>query len=183
MSGLSQLWSNVEFRRSLIAAIRGWNIALDQGWPEQLRAAGQMKQIFDRYASAGGPAGHHSTSAAHQISAGQQAARAPSSETPEQTLDRLLGFPSHRLAVYGSLAPGKKNHHMMTGMHGSWGIAVLRGSLLNQGWGAGEGFPGFLWDGTDTAVTAQVFASPDLPEYWPRLDEFEGAEYRRILVP
>lgn len=169
MPGLCQLWIKEEFRRSLIAALRGWNGALSEGWPEQLRAAGQLKQIFERY---------NSTS----VSAEQQQAHAMP-ETPVQTLDRLLDFPSRRLAVYGSLAPGKKNHHVIAGMEGSWRNAVLRGSLLNEGWGAGEGFPGFLWDGTNTPLAAQVFSSPDLPHYWPRLDEFEGEEYQRILVP
>jgi gamma-glutamylcyclotransferase (GGCT)/AIG2-like uncharacterized protein YtfP len=169
MSGLSQLWSNEEFRRSLVTALRGWNSALCEGWPEQLRAAGLLQQIFDRFDSASTFAAHHAVRT--------------SSETPGQALDRLLNFPSRRLAVYGSLAPGKKNHHMMAGMNGSWRIAVLRGSLRNEGWGAGEGFPGFFWDGTNTPVSAQVFSSRELPNYWLRLDEFEGAEYRRILVP
>jgi gamma-glutamylcyclotransferase (GGCT)/AIG2-like uncharacterized protein YtfP len=170
MSGLfCQLWTKEEFRRSLFAALRGWNSALNEGWPEQVRAAGQLKRIFDRYDSA-------------SPCAGQDAGNA-SSETPEQTLDRLLDFPSRRLAVYGSLAPGKKNHNVIAGMAGSWRNAVLRGSLQNEGWGAGEGFPGFLWDGTNTPVAAQVFSSADLPHYWLRLDEFEGEEYQRILAP
>ena len=165
MSGrISQLWSNEESRRSLVAAIRGWNSALSQGWPEQLRAAGLLKQIFRRYDST-------------------PASSAPETETPTQTIERLLDFPSHRLAVYGSLAPGKKNHHVMAGAQGTWRQAVLRGSLRNAGWGAGEGFPGFLWDGTSAPVAAQVFSSPDLPQHWQRLDEFEGREYARILVP
>src|SRR5262249_20187344 len=87
-----------------------------------------------------------------------------------------------RLAVYGSLAPGKENHHMMGGMQGTWRKAVLRGSLRNEGWGAGRGFPGFSWDGSDAPIAAQVFSSEDLPGHWRRLGEFEGAEYQRILV-
>ena len=169
MPGLSHLWSNEEFRRSLVAALRGWNSALSEGWPEQLRAAGLLKQIFDRFDSTATFTAHH---AAHT-----------SAETPMQTLDRLLEFPSRRLAVYGSLAPGKKNHHVIAGIEGNWRRALLRGSLRNEGWGAGEGFPGFLWDGTYTAIAAQVFSSPDLQNYWPRLDQFEGEEYQRILVP
>jgi gamma-glutamylcyclotransferase (GGCT)/AIG2-like uncharacterized protein YtfP len=169
MSGLCQLWSNEEFRRSLFAALRGWNSALDEGWPEQLRAAGQLKQIFDRYNPS-------------SVSAEPPPAHA-TPETPMQTLDRLLDFPSQRLAVYGSLAPGKKNHNVIAGMEGRWRNAVLRGSLLNEGWGAGEGFPGFLWDGTSTPVAALVFSSAELPHYWLRLDEFEGEEYQRILAP
>ena len=28
----------------------------------------------------------------------------------------------------------------------------------------------------------QVFVSPDLPAHWDRLDAFEGADYRRVLI-
>jgi len=161
---VSYHWSNEKFRGSLMAAVREWNSALKASLPQQIQAAGQLAQICEQYGAVA-------------------ASPAPDAETPSQTINRLLDFPAHRLAVYGSLAPGKKNHHMMAGMHGSWRAAVLRGSLWNEGWGAGEGFPGFLWDGTQTAVAAQVFSSPDLPHYWSRLDEFEGEEYRRILVP
>ncbi len=156
---LSPLWSNEPFRQRLIAALRAWNSALRSGsLAEQQHAAGLLEQFC--------------TSAA--------TGRA---ETPSETIDRLLGFPSHRLAVYGSLAPGKKNHHLMAGMEGTWQKAMLRGSLRNEGWGAGQGFPGFLWDGANTPVAAHVFSSPDLPRHWQRLDEFEGEEYQRILVP
>jgi gamma-glutamylcyclotransferase (GGCT)/AIG2-like uncharacterized protein YtfP len=161
---LFQLWSNEPFRRSLIAAVRLWNSAVKASLPQQIQAAGQLEKICEQCGA----------------SPGSSAADA---ETPSQTIDRLLDFPSRRLAVYGSLAPGKKNHHVMAGMQGTWRTAVLRGSLLNQGWGAGQGFPGFLWDGSETPVAAQVFSSTDLPRHWQRLDEFEGAEYQRILVP
>jgi len=182
---LCKLWDQEEFRRSLVTALRGWNAALDAGYPEQLRAAGLLKRIFDRHES---PAAADHRSAQERASSARQtmgdaSPHAGSPETPAQTFDRLLGFPSRRLAVYGSLAPGKKNHHMIAGIPGSWRKATLRGSLRNKGWGAGEGFPGFLWNGANTPVDAQVFSSADLPHYWSRLDEFEGDEYRRILVP
>ena len=31
-------------------------------------------------------------------------------------------------------------------------------------------------------VDVHLFESPDLPEHWYRLDEFEGAEYRRVVT-
>jgi gamma-glutamylcyclotransferase (GGCT)/AIG2-like uncharacterized protein YtfP len=156
---ISQQWNNEQFRQSLITALRAWNHApLSIPEVDQQLAATLLKRLFIPLAT-------------------------EYAETARQTVDRLLDFPSHRLAVYGSLAPGKKNYHMMAGMEGSWRGAVLRGSLLNEGWGAGLGFPGFLWDGTQTPVAAQVFSSADLLQHWQRLDEFEGPEYRRILVP
>jgi gamma-glutamylcyclotransferase (GGCT)/AIG2-like uncharacterized protein YtfP len=158
-ASLSQLWSKEPLRRSLIAALRSWNSNLRSGSVAgQQNAAGLLEELL-------------SSPATERV------------ETPLQAVDRLLDFPSHRLSVYGSLAPGKKNHHMMADMEGTWRKAVLRGSLRNEGWGAGQGFPGFLWDGSNAPVAAQVFSSRDLPRHWQRLDDFEGAEYQRILVP
>jgi gamma-glutamylcyclotransferase (GGCT)/AIG2-like uncharacterized protein YtfP len=31
-------------------------------------------------------------------------------------------------------------------------------------------------------VDVYVFESPDLPQHWPRLDTFEGADYRRVIA-
>jgi gamma-glutamylcyclotransferase (GGCT)/AIG2-like uncharacterized protein YtfP len=176
MSGLSQQWSDEEFRRRLVAGLREWNSAQSAGWTEQLRAADQIKQVFERDNSA-------AAAPDSSVSATRHTRQSAAPETPAQTVDLLLDFPSRRLAVYGSLGPGKKNHHVIAGIRGRWRKAIVRGSLHNEGWGAGEGFPGFFWDGTNTPVAAQVFSSRELPHYWPQLDEFEGAEYRRILVP
>ena len=41
----------------------------------------------------------------------------------------------HRLAVYGTLAPGEPNHHQMDGMTGEWIPGVVRGRLFMVGWG------------------------------------------------
>lgn len=171
--GLQQVWSNPDTRRKLIAALRVWNRALQTNAVEQLfEAACKLEKVLQPGSVAG----------VENVASFSATMQSPA-ETPRQIIDRLLDFPSCRLAVYGSLAPGKKNHHIMAGMKGTWRRAVLRGSLRNEGWGAGQGFPGFLWDGTDNAVPGQVFASTDLPEHWQRLDDFEGPEYRRILVP
>ncbi len=163
--GLTQRWSNETFRRSATIALRLWNRALSSGKELDRQHAAQMLQQL--------------WTPTHAAWLGEAAGEA----SPAEIVDRLLDFPSHRLAVYGSLAPGKKNHHMMTGMQGIWRKATLRGSLLDRGWGAGEGFPGFVWDGAETAIAAQVFTSNDLPQHWQRLDKFEGEEYRRVLVP
>lgn len=32
-------------------------------------------------------------------------------------------------------------------------------------------------------MPVKMLVSPELPENWKRLDEFEGADYARILVP
>ena len=44
-----------------------------------------------------------------------------------------------------------------------------------------QGYPAFRRGNGQVPVS--VLTSPALPEHWARLDEFEGADYRRILVP
>jgi gamma-glutamylcyclotransferase (GGCT)/AIG2-like uncharacterized protein YtfP len=65
---------------------------------------------------------------------------------------------------------------------GTWSIGWVRGALVDQGWGAGQGFPALLLDPAGALVKVDVLASDDLPAHWPRLDAFEGDEYRRVLA-
>ena len=91
---------------------------------------------------------------------------------------------SSHLAVYGTLAPGRVNHHLVADIPGEWiSDLFVRGHLMSEGWGASLGFPALRWtlDGPEVAI--QLFISTQLSEHWPRLDEFEGEEYQRILVP
>lgn len=90
---------------------------------------------------------------------------------------------SMRLAVYGTLAPGEVNHHQLNGLTGSWSKGVVRGDKDAHGWGLTHGFPGLRWNPEGGTVAVQVFESADLPAHWKRLDEFEGADYRRVLIP
>jgi gamma-glutamylcyclotransferase (GGCT)/AIG2-like uncharacterized protein YtfP len=87
------------------------------------------------------------------------------------------------LAVYGSLAPGEVNAHVLDGLTGDWNTGTVRGDLLPVGWGATGGFPALRWRSDGPAVPVRVFESPDLPAHWSRLDAFEGEDYRRIVVP
>ncbi len=89
---------------------------------------------------------------------------------------------SHRLAIYGTLAPGRVNHHHVADIVGHWLKGEVRGRLLEAGWGADLGYPGIILDETEDEVEVFVLESPDLPEHLPRLDEFEGEEYLRRVV-
>jgi gamma-glutamylcyclotransferase (GGCT)/AIG2-like uncharacterized protein YtfP len=92
--------------------------------------------------------------------------------------------PAHRLAVYGSLAPGEANADQLAGLEGEWlEGGRVRGRLHRAGWGAAHGFPGLEWDPGGGPVPVKVFVSADLPAHWARLDAFEGSDYRRIVVP
>ena len=89
----------------------------------------------------------------------------------------------HALAVYGTLAPGRLNHHVVAPLGGEWTAGVVEGELSPVGWGATLGYPAFRPRVGGAAVAVQVLTSARLPGAWARLDAFEGPEYRRILVP
>ena len=41
----------------------------------------------------------------------------------------------------------------------------------------------FTWDASAPQVSVMVFSAPRLSEYFDRLDDFEGSDYLRTLVP
>jgi gamma-glutamylcyclotransferase (GGCT)/AIG2-like uncharacterized protein YtfP len=88
-----------------------------------------------------------------------------------------------RLFVYGTLAPGRPNEHVLRDVPGTWEPATVRGKLLQEGWGAAVGYPGIIPSEDGEEVRGYVFTSADLPTHWDRLDEFEGEGYVRVLVP
>jgi gamma-glutamylcyclotransferase (GGCT)/AIG2-like uncharacterized protein YtfP len=100
----------------------------------------------------------------------------------ERRLDGLFGT-SHTLAVYGTLAPGRPNHHVVAPLGGEWTEGLIEGDLLPVGWGADLGYPGFRPRAGGDAVAVWVLTAPLLASAWPDLDRFEGEGYRRILVP
>ena len=87
-----------------------------------------------------------------------------------------------RLAVYGSLAPGQVNHRQLAALKGRWSRGTVLGKRIDAGWGSALGFPGLILDPQGPAVDVQLFESSDLPDHWPRLDEFEGPGYRRVVT-
>lgn len=87
-----------------------------------------------------------------------------------------------RLATYGTLAPGKVNHHQLEALRGEWFKGIVHGKLVNAGWGAAKGCPGIIFSEKTDAVTVHIFQSENLPAHWERLDAFEGDGYRRVEV-
>jgi gamma-glutamylcyclotransferase (GGCT)/AIG2-like uncharacterized protein YtfP len=117
-----------------------------------------------------------------QSSAALGGAVGPDDRRAERRLDALFRT-SHTLAVYGTPAPGRPNHHVVTPLGGEWTDGLIEGDLVPLGWGAALGYPGFRpRDGGD-AVEVKVLTAPSLATTWPALDRFEGEGYRRILVP
>lgn len=90
--------------------------------------------------------------------------------------------PQHRLAVYGTLQPGREHHHELEGLEGGWTRGVVRGRFYPEGWGAAMGYPGLVIDPEGEPVAVHVLQSEDLPQHWERLDAFEGEAYRRVVV-
>jgi gamma-glutamylcyclotransferase (GGCT)/AIG2-like uncharacterized protein YtfP len=92
------------------------------------------------------------------------------------------GATDTRLATYGTLSPGRANHHQLAGLTGWWRQGTVRGTLYESGWGASEGYPGLVLDPLGPVVEVELFESVDLRDHWPRLDAFEGAGYRRVVT-
>lgn len=86
-----------------------------------------------------------------------------------------------RLATYGTLGPGRPNHHHVAMLRGSWTVGTVRGQLRAEGWGAAQGYPGLIL-GQGDEVRVDVLESADLPDHWARLDAFEGDGYRREIA-
>ena len=87
-----------------------------------------------------------------------------------------------RLFVYGTLAPGRPNHHVLADIPGSWEPAVLRGTLRDEGWGAALGSPGIVPSPKGDDVEGFVFSASTLDAHWAMLDAFEGEGYERVEV-
>ena len=88
----------------------------------------------------------------------------------------------HRLATYGSLAPGRPNHHQLDGLEGRWLAGHVNGMLVDAGWGAGLGYPALVLDPDGSPIDVHVLESVDLPTHWARLDAFEGPGYQRVVT-
>ena len=89
---------------------------------------------------------------------------------------------SHRLAVYGTLAPGRANAHELAMLAGTWRTGTVRGDFSEDGWGLTGGFPGLRLDPNGDEIPVHILESADLSDHWGRLDAFEGEEYARVVA-
>ena len=99
----------------------------------------------------------------------------------EEIIERLFK-PSRKLAIYGTLAPGKVNHHQIADLGGDWCDAALRGETRPILEGAHKGLPGLRLDLAASPVPVKLLQSAKLPAAWARLDAFEGPEIQRLLA-
>lgn len=86
------------------------------------------------------------------------------------------------LFVYGTLAPGRPNEHVLGEVGGSWEAASVTGRLRQEGWGAEMGYPGLDLDEKGEEIAGFLFTSENLSAYWEKLDAFEGSAYERVLT-
>ena len=96
----------------------------------------------------------------------------------EAFFDNMLDHPSHRLAVYGTLKPGGSNAAQLSGIEGDWLEGTVHGIVEQPG-----EYLEFTWDTLAPPISVMVFSAPRLSEHFDRLDDFEGPDYLRILVP
>ena len=73
------------------------------------------------------------------------------------------GHGPHRLFVYGTLAPGRSNAHVLADVPGEWEPATVTGTLLPEGWGAAAGYPGIILDAQGGRVAGFLFSSDGWP--------------------
>jgi|688.fasta_scaffold100352_2 gamma-glutamylcyclotransferase (GGCT)/AIG2-like uncharacterized protein YtfP len=109
-------------------------------------------------------------------------ASADAESSAERQLNDIFGT-DRTLAVYGTLAPGRENYHIVKPLGGEWTDGLIEGDLQETGWGATLGYPAFRPRTGGTILKIKVLRSDALPRGWKDLDNFEGHEYQRILIP
>ncbi len=89
----------------------------------------------------------------------------------------------NKLFVYGSLQPQGPNAHVLAPVKGSWQPGFVEGDLVQIGWGASLGYPGLRLRAGGPQVPGSLLTSDLLTDHLTLLDEFEGAEYERVVAP
>jgi hypothetical protein len=72
---------------------------------------------------------------------------------------------THRLFVYGTLAPGRPNEQVLADIPGEWEPATVAGTLHQEGWGAEVGYPGIVLEEHGGEVEGFLFSSESLAEH------------------
>lgn len=90
--------------------------------------------------------------------------------------------PKNFLFVYGSLAPGHPNAHLLAPLKGTWKRGSVKGFLHEKSVQDGYQYYGVELDRHGDNVQGQLFSSPGLEAFWSELDAFEGADFRRVVT-
>lgn len=89
---------------------------------------------------------------------------------------------TERLFVYGTLALGRPDDHVLESIDGTWEKATVRGNLRAEGWGADVGYPGIILDEEGEEIEGHLFTSENLSNHWDTIDEFEGEGCERVVT-
>ena len=89
-----------------------------------------------------------------------------------------LAHPEECLIVYGTLVPGGQYHYLLADVEATWERCTIRGRL-----GSYRGYPSFKWNPVGESHPAWLVTSPELPQKFRELDDFEGRAYTRRLIP
>lgn len=84
------------------------------------------------------------------------------------------------LFVYGTLAPGQTNHHLLQPLRGIWQRGWIQGTLYPEGIGQIRGYPVVDLEQPAKRIDGHVLLSEDLPGCWAQLDAYEGPGYQRV---
>lgn len=87
-----------------------------------------------------------------------------------------------RLFTYGTLCPGRENAHILADIEGQWAKAFVKGVVHVLDWGPDQGLPAIVLDPQAAKVSGYLLSSETLDAHWPRIDDFEGFQYQRVLV-
>jgi len=72
---------------------------------------------------------------------------------------------TNRLFIYGTLAPGQSNAHLLGDLVGTWEKASVNGTVYQVAWGAASGYPGILLNDGDGDAYGLLFSSDELPAH------------------
>lgn len=90
--------------------------------------------------------------------------------------------PEQRLFVYGTLAPGQANAHILERVEGNWRRAQVRARLYPPGTPPIIDYPVIIADESADWIDGWLLESSELAALWPSLDRFETEAYRRERV-
>jgi gamma-glutamylcyclotransferase (GGCT)/AIG2-like uncharacterized protein YtfP len=113
----------------------------------------------------------------------EYALKSSNRKTKSAFVNRLLGSPCQKLFTYGSLMPGKQNHFKLDKFKGEWEKGFTLGSKIKNGWGSDLGFDSLRWNPLGHKIEGYLLKSPILANSWQLLDDFEGNDYKRSLLP
>ena len=88
----------------------------------------------------------------------------------------------HRLAVYGSLAPGRPNHAHVAGLGGRWIPGEVRGRLVEAGWAPPSATPRSSSTPTARRSASRFWCRPTYPPTGPGSTTSRGPGYERVLT-